>query len=152
MKIILKRYYGDEQVTKSTMLVYMGEAKMPALVCEARESAYRKYSEKFAGCSQFCLPEGVELTGRVRATLYSPMTVAVGRHPHNCKTLIVGESLHQHSIGKVLIGQGDACVPPEERMLTRQSETAVAFTKLVYEAYAMCESIALVADNSMLEE
>ena len=37
MEIKLKRYYGDESVTKSVMEVWMEGEEEPRLVCEARE-------------------------------------------------------------------------------------------------------------------
>ena len=41
MEIKLKRYYGDESVTKSVMEVWMDGEDEPRLVCEAREVGFR---------------------------------------------------------------------------------------------------------------
>ena len=58
MVIKLKRYYGDEQVTKSVMEVFMEGENTPRLVCEAREVGYKDYAEAFPGASRYCLPRG----------------------------------------------------------------------------------------------
>ena len=80
MEIKLKRYYGDESVTKSVMEVWMEGEEEPRLVCEAREVGFRDYAEVFNGASNYCMPKGRWRMACGRGP-YSPMGVRVVKCP-----------------------------------------------------------------------
>ena len=80
MVIKLKRYYGDETVTKSVMEVWMDGEEEPRLVCEAREVGFRDYADVFNGASSYCMPEGRWRMACGRGP-YSPMGVRVVKCP-----------------------------------------------------------------------
>ena len=80
MEIKLKRYYGDESVTKSVMEVWMEGDEEPRLVCEAREVGFRDYEDVFNGASSYCMPKGRWRMACGRGP-YSPMGVRVVKCP-----------------------------------------------------------------------
>ena len=80
MEIKLKRYYGDESVTKSVMEVWMEGEEEPRLVCEAREVGFRDYEDVFNGASSYCMPKGRWRMACGRGP-YSPMGVRVVKCP-----------------------------------------------------------------------
>jgi len=104
MEIRLKRYYGDAEVTKSVMEVWMQGEREPRMVCEAREAGFVDYAESFPGASRVCLPRG-RWRMKVGRSPYGPMGLRVARCPgHRC--VYVGHRwARQLMEGEVLIGE-----------------------------------------------
>ena len=163
MEIKLKRYYGDEVVTKSVMEVWMDGEESPRMVCEAREAAYRDYGESFAGASRCCLPRG-RWRMKVGGSPYGPMGLRVARCPgHRC--VWVGHRWSRQMMeGEVLVGEGvlprewnveewgDDPVARErwerrKRRLADGEETWRRLDGLVYEAWGRGEEFWMSVEN-----
>ena len=145
MKIILRRLYGDDRVTKSQMTVESdgGEVLMQ---CEAHEPRYADYTEVFPGCSRYCLAVGT-WPCRVKATAQSAMTVIVPRSPGHRSTCIGWDEWKQWSQNVILIGMGDEETDIQYRRLREQKETFRRFERLVYRAYTAEEKIIISIKN-----
>lgn len=163
MEIRLKRYYGDEEVTKSVVEVWMqGEAEA-RMVCEAREAAFRDYEVTFRGVSAFCMPRG-RWRMKVGGSPYGVMGLRVPRCAGHRQVLVGWKMSRQVMEGEVLIGVG---VLPREwneeewgddpvarkmwedrkRRIERGDEVFERLTELVYEAYGRGEEFWMVVEN-----
>lgn len=138
MKISLTRYYGDSTVTKSHLRAETSYGEV--FECEARETQFKSYTDTFAGSRMYCLPEGL-LTGRIRSTVISPLTLCIGRTLRSCCTLVASDTKRESRAGYVLIGMADSSEPAEERKLHSQKATFEFFTEFLRKAYAMKESV-----------
>lgn len=137
MKVKLIRYFGNDAVTKSLLVV---DAAGERFECEARETQFRSYTEPFAGSRTFCLPEG-RLMGRIRSTLVSPLTLCIGRTLRSCCTLVAYDEKRESKAGYILVGKADKSISPEERCLHSQKETFETLSDLLRKAYAKGESV-----------
>ena len=104
MTIKLHRYYGDAEITKSVMEVFMDGEEAPRMVCEAREVAFKDYTETFPGASRYCLPVG-RWRMKVGRSPYSPMGLRVPRCPGHRQVFIGHKWARQWMEGEVLIGE-----------------------------------------------
>lgn len=145
MDIIVERYYGDENVTKSHFRVESEQGEC-LLRCECREVMFANYQEAFEGCSKCCLAEGV-WECRIKATLLSAMTVSIFRSPGHRSTNILWDERRQAKANTILIGQGDGEPEAEWRRMKNQQEMFGRFERLVYQAYAAGEKIMLRVIN-----
>lgn len=157
MEIKLKRYYGDERVTKSRMEVWMEGEEKPRLVCEAREVGFRDYAVAFAGASRYCLPRGrwrLECGGGP----YSPMGVRVVRCPGHRQTYFGHNALRQQLAGVVLVGEpvfhyytdeqtGERVEYPKKRGIKDGEEVFGRLDALLYEAFGRGEEMWLLVEN-----
>ena len=103
MVIKLHRYYGDAEITKSVMEVFMDGEAEPRLVCEAREVAFKDYTETFPGASRYCLPVG-RWRMKVGKSPYGPIGLRVPRCPGHRQVFIGHRWSRQCFEGEVLIG------------------------------------------------
>ena len=147
MVIKLHRYYGDAEITKSVMEVFMDGEAEPRLVCEAREVAFRDYTETFPGASRYCLPVG-RWRMKVGKSPYSPMGLRVPRCPGHRQVFIGHRWSRQCFEGEVLIGaprppKGEGCrdvwemddEEMKERRIENGEEVFQKLDVLVYEAF-----------------
>lgn len=75
----MTRIYGDANRTVSRLTIEGTDFE-----CQAEELRYADYSEKFPGCSAFCLPAGVHECV-CRSTEFSPLTLMVRKCAgHRC--------------------------------------------------------------------
>ena len=153
MTIKLHRYYGDAEITKSVMEVFMDGEAEPRLVCEAREVAFRDYTETFPGASRYCLPVG---RWRMKAgqSPYGPMGLRVPKCPGHRQVFIGHKWARQCFEGEVLIGEpvrSEGAESPEEEMRERRIENGEeVFQKLdvlVYEAFGRGEEFWMEIEN-----
>lgn len=145
MKIRMRRYYGDGAVTKSQVWIEGTDFR-----CEAREPAFRDYSESFPGASKFCLPRG-EFACKPMATEISPMTLTVMKAPAHRSCRFIYDPLHQTRANAVVLGEADEAVPAPEREVSRSKETFERLQRHVYRAYAQQETVWLAIENQMEE-
>ena len=104
MVIKLHRYYGDDRITKSVMEVWLDGDSEPRMVCEARESSYKKYEEAFAGASRYCLPVG-RWQMKAGGGAYSPMGLRVPKCPGHRQVWLGHSWCRQCKVGEILIGE-----------------------------------------------
>lgn len=171
MTIKLHRYYGDDRITKSVMEVWLDGDSEPRMVCEARESSYKKYEEAFAGASRYCLPVG---RWRMKAGggAYSPMGLRVPKCPGHRQVWLGYSWCRQCKVGEILIGEARThlCPPEggmkpcavdddkemmEERRLRRIENGEEVFKKLdalVYEAFGKMEEFWLEIEDDLCLE
>ena len=147
MVIKLKRYYGDELVTKSVMEVFMEGEDTPRLTCEAREVRFKDYAETFAGASRYCLPRGKwRLT--CGCTKFGTMTLRVAKCPgHRC--VLLGYDVFRQAVnGMVCMGRVvNPEAPAEERVIDGGMEVYEELERLVYEAYGNAEDFSIEITN-----
>lgn len=166
MVIKLKRYYGDTEVTKSVMEVWMDGETQPRMVCEAREVGFVDYEESFAGASRVCLPRG-RWRMKVGRSPYGVMGLRVVRCPgHRC--VYVGHRWARQAFeGEVLVGEGflprewDAVEWGDDPVARKRWEDRkrriefgdVVFEKLnglVYEAWGKGEEFWMEVENALV--
>ena len=152
MVIKLHRYYGDEDITKSVMEVFLEGDTEPRMVCEAREAAYKDYTESFPGASRYCLPVG-RWPLKVGGSPYGPMGLRVPKCPGHRQVFIGWKWSRQCLEGEVLIGEpvfhyymdenGQEVEYPKKRRMENGEETFRKLDKLVYEAFGKEEEFIL---------
>ena len=152
MVIKLHRYYGDEDITKSVMEVFLEGDSEPRMVCEAREAAYRDYTESFPGASRYCLPVG-RWPLKVGKSPYGPMGLRVPKCPGHRQVFIGWKWSRQCLEGEVLIGEpvfhyytdenGQEVEYPKKRRMENGEEVFRKLDKLVYEAFGKEEEFIL---------
>lgn len=133
MEIIITRYYRDSHTVKGILTLDgrpFGETReaLPVGVCRRKLGAL--------------LPPGT-YTCRPTATMLSPMTLKVCQAAGHTRLFIAYDPVRQEMADRILVGQADALLLPEERELTRQADTFEALTQRVYQAYATAEDITL---------
>ncbi len=147
MVIKLKRYYGDNLVTKSEMEVWLEGEGEPRLRCEAREVRYKDYTETFPGASRYCLPRGKwRLT--CGSTKFGTMTLRVAKCPgHRC--VLLGYDVFRQAVqGLVCMGKAvNPEAPAEERLIDGGMEVYEELEKLVYEAWGKSENFSIEIEN-----
>ena len=163
MVIKLKRYYGDAEVTKSVMEVWLDGEQEPRLVCEARETAYVNYAETFPGASRYCLPVG-RWKMKAGGSPYSPMGLRVPRCPGHRQVFVGWKWARQWMEGEVLIGESQVplccpeggmkpCGQDEEEMRQRRIENGEEvfgrLDALVYEAFGKGEEMWLEVEDPL---
>ena len=142
MKIYMQRYYGDEVVTKSRVTIEGTDFR-----CEAREPAFRDYSETFPGASKFCLPVG-EFLCKPIATELSPMTLTVMKAPAHRSCRFIHDLLCMPHVGNIVLGMvEDEQDEPEHREMKDSQETWERFQVHVYEAFQREEEIMVKISN-----
>lgn len=149
MKLILDRYYGNKKVTKSRFLVVRDTGEI-AFEGEARESAYRDYGEKFAGCMQFCVARGEGMRVDIRGSIHSPMTFKLVKIPGRLSANIICDPLSEQVYRDINIGYADRRVPPHLRKLHDVQKAKEQLTRLAYEAYALGEQVTCDVSNQNL--
>ena len=137
MRINITRYYGDDTVTKSRLSVEGTDFE-----CEARETRYADYKEKFPGCSQYCLAEGT-FKGKIMATDFSAMTLVVVSSPGHRSTKIKFDLLRQTEQNAILVGESDGDPLDEYREMVNQEKIYRELEKMIYGAYARKEEIVI---------
>ncbi|MCR5043690.1 MAG: hypothetical protein K6A93_06110 [Bacteroidaceae bacterium] len=160
MTIKLHRYYGDDRITKSVMEVWLDGDSEPRMVCEARESSYKKYEEAFAGASRYCLPVG---RWRMKAGggAYSPMGLRVPKCPGHRQVWLGHSWCRQCKVGEILIGEpafhyytdeeGNVVECPQKRRIEHGEEVFKKLDALVYEAFGKMEEFYLEIDNKEIK-
>lgn len=133
MEILIRRYYGNETETKSTMRVSRnGQCE---LACEAREPQFASYREAFPGCSRCCVAEGT-YRGTLKPTEFSPLTLTF-QSPGHKGTRVCWTDMAQHQMNRILIGESDGDEIPEERQITNQRQTYEKLQQLLYQAFEL---------------
>ena len=147
MVIKLRRYYGDEQVTKSVMEVFLEDEEKPHLKCEAREARFREYRETFPGASRYCLPVG-RWRLKPGCSEFGTMTLRVTRCPgHRC-VLLGWDAFRQWREGMVCMGVAVSQeAPAEERLIEGGMEVYGRLERLVYEAFGKGEEMWVEISN-----
>lgn len=163
MLLKLERYYGDSQVTKSVMKVWMEGEEEPRMVCEAREPKFKDYTESFAGASQFCLPCG-KWQMKAGNSPYGMMGLRVPKCAGHRQVFMGHKWSRQWMEGEILIGKP---VMPREwnseewgndptareawenkhRRIEDGEEVYRELTQLVYEAYRKDEEFWMEIEN-----
>ncbi len=156
MEIRLKRYYGDAEVTKSVMEVWMQGEESPRMVCEAREVGFRDYEVSFAGASQVCLPRG-RWRMKVGGSPYGAMGLRVARCPGHRQVYVGHRWARQCFEGEVLVGEpvfhyytdeeGREVEYPKKRRIENGEAVFGRLTELVYEAWGRGEEFWMVVEN-----
>lgn len=146
MRIELKRYYGDERVTKSTLRIEESNFE-----CEARETAFRDYSEKFAGCSNYCLPTGTFACKTV-PTEISPLTVTVMKAAGHRSCRFVYQPLKQTKTNSVVLGQSDGNDDLTKRQIVKSQETFEQFESLIRQAFIDGDEILIDVKNEIADQ
>ena len=156
MVIKLHRYYGDAEVTKSVMEVWMDGEGAPRMVCEAREAAWRDYRESFPGASRFCLPAG-RWRMAVGRSPYGAMGLRVPRCPGHRQVFIGHRWARQVFEGEILVGEpvfhyytdelGNEVEYPKKRRIENGEDTFRKLEALVYEAYGKQEGFWIEIEN-----
>lgn len=141
MTIHITRYYGDSTITKS----YFSIEGTP-FQCEAREPAYRDYTESFTGCSRYCLPTG-QWKAHIKSSTYSPMTLILQPCPGHRSAKVIYSYLKQADTGNIVIGRANPQDEPEYRQIEQSHETFLQLEKLLYEAYGRDEEIIVKIEN-----
>ncbi|MBQ0022145.1 MAG: hypothetical protein KBT29_02785 [Prevotellaceae bacterium] len=141
MKILIQRYYGDDKVTKSRLSVEGTDFE-----CEARETRYADYKEKFPGCSQYCLAEGT-FKGKIMATEFSAMTLVVVSSPGHRSTKIKFDLLRQTEQNAILVGESDGDPLDEYREMVNQEKIYRELEKMIYGAYRKKEEIEIKTET-----
>ena len=145
MVIKLKRYYGDAEITKSVMEVWMDGEEEPRMVCEAREASHREYEVSFPGASRCCLPVG-RWRMKVGQSPYGVMGLRVPKCPGHRQVFVGHRWSRQWFEGEVLIGQlttdngqqtAEECA--RERRIVNGEAVYAKLERLVYEAYGKGE-------------
>ncbi len=156
MEIKLKRYYGDEKVTKSVMEVWMEGEEEPRLVCEAREVGFRDYEDVFNGASNYCMPEGRWRMACGRGP-YSPMGVRVVKCPGH-RQVFFGYAPGGRALpDRVMMGRpvyhyytdedGHEVEYPPKRGMKDGEEVFGELDALLYEAFGRGEEMWCEVDN-----
>ncbi len=133
MKLTLTRYYRDSHRAKGILTLDgrpFGETReaLPVGVCRRKLGAL--------------LPPGT-YTCRPTATMLSPMTLKVCQAAGHTRLFIAYDPVRQEMADRILVGQADMLLQPEERELVQQAATFEALTQRVYQAYAAAENITL---------
>ena len=157
----MKRYYGDEEVTKSVMEVFLDGEDTPRLTCEAREPQFRDYTEAFPGASRYCLPVG-RWRMKVGHSPYSPMGLRVAKCPGHRQVFIGHRWDRQWFEGEVLVGEpvphfytdeeGNEVEYPPKRRIRDGEEVFQKLDALVYEAFGNGEEMWMeISDGQMID-
>lgn len=155
MVVKMKRYYGDEAVTKSVVEVWMQGEEKPRMVCEAREPRWRDYAETFKGVKAFCLPRG-RWRLAVQGTRYGAMTLVVQRcvgHVHVEFGFGIGRRVMMETVAVGMPKVAEGCEPWSEedvrtRGIVRSEETFRRLEELTYEAFGKQEEMWMEIENS----
>ena len=129
MHILLNRYYGNPNITKSTFTATIDGKTV--LECEARESAYCDYSAPFPRHSFFCLPTGTHRCFITSSAGNRFCLRVAGVSGHRGTKIYIENSAAQHHIKAVLLGYADPEVKPKWRRLIKQDELRERFTELL---------------------
>ena len=140
MKLVLERYYGDAVVTKSHLRIYRETGEL-AFDGEARESAFRDYSEKFRGCMDYCVARGENFRTDIGCSHFGPMTFKLVKIPGrlSCSFGFRGgrEVLYSH----INVGYADQHLPYLRRKLKDTERAREEVTRLAYEAFVSGERV-----------
>lgn len=149
MRLLLNRYFGDNTVTKSILHVWVGGKKV--MECEARELAYRHYTEKFPGSTLFCIPCGV-FKMRGRSTKYGPMTLRTQHMPFHSDVAIGWEMLNDPGKNVIVVGRSDGNPDPMMRGLVASRETFDRLTPYVYQTFGQDVTLTVTDEGVLTEE
>jgi len=134
--ITLQRYYGDTNITKSTVCI-ADSAGNTLMECEARECGYKQYKrgEVLAGSQHKCLGEG-EYELIPSNDEMNPICLKITHEPSRRGYKICALSTKfQYRIKRVLIGYADSSSPPELREMTDIDACRDAFMNVIYQHY-----------------
>ncbi|MBR0047215.1 MAG: hypothetical protein IJP75_10140 [Bacteroidaceae bacterium] len=146
MKIRMSRYYGDGSVTKSVMRIESERGGFEPMECEAREMAFKVYTEKFRGSSGYCVPEGT-YTMQPRCTEFGVMTLRTKDMRGHANVSIGWSWTRQTKHDTILVGWSDGSQAAEVRRITGSRECFDELTKRVYAAWADGEEFTLEIVN-----
>ncbi len=145
MKIIISRYYGDGNVTKSTVTALGNEGQV-LWQGEAREPQYKDYGndDKVNGCTYMCAPKG-EYACKISSTESNALCVRpLGMKGHR-GCLLYFDSRNRIKLGHILMGYADEDCPAEMRNLIRVEEAKEVFIALLYQQ--ICNEVSLLICN-----
>ena len=148
MELLLKRYFGGKTVTKSFLEVWVGG--MLVLEFEARELAYRHYTEKFAGSTRFCIPCGT-FNMKPRCTKYGLMTLRTQRMPFHSDVEVGWEALGDAEPNAIIIGMSDGNPDPMFRGIVKSQQAFELLTRYVYQTFGQNVTLT-VTDEGILTE
>ena len=142
--IVLKRYYGDYNVTKSALTVE-DDGKV-LFKCEARELGFVDYTddERRHGIQYKCLPRGVFPLKVVTMPFNEACLKTHHTHTHK-GTVIYGDVDEPRKSNTVLIGFANQAVAERWRKLERVEECRDRFNELIASLWG--EEFRLVINN-----
>lgn len=143
----LDRYYGDVNVTKSTLRIMKGEEML--FGCEARELGFADYTddEKRLGVQYKCLPHGV-FPLKVVCLPFNPSCLKT-HHTHKHRgTVVYGDVDVERKSNAVLIGYSYGTMDPRARKLRDVKECRDRFNEVVSELWG--ETFRLVVRNDKM--
>lgn len=146
MRIILDRYYGDEHVTKSHMIVASEEGEV-LFEGEAREGRFVDYAEKFKGCMACCVARGSDFRVDISGSIYSPMTFKLVKIPGRLSCCFAFDTTNEHIYNHINVGYADPRKPAKERSLKDVEKAKERLTRLAYGAFARDETVSCDVTN-----
>lgn len=146
MNLLLTRYYGDANITKSKLTISIGDNTL--MECEAREFAYRDYTEIFPQCSFHCLPTGVYHCV-ISSHEDNPSCLRILDAPGHRGAKMYIDARHEKKAKDVLLGFANPNVAPKNRRLERLEEARTQFLGVLYRHWG--EQYTLTIDNSQCE-
>lgn len=151
MKIILERYFGNNQVTKSHLLM-VHETGEIAFEGEARESTFRDYREKFHGCMSCCVAEGENFRVDIGGSNFSPMTFKLVKIPGRLSCCFIGDAFNEGVYQHINVGYADKDADPIVRRLRDVEKAKQRMLRLAYEVYTRDEEITCDVTNHLMRE
>ena len=149
MKLLLKRYFGGNEVTKSYLKVWV-DGKL-VLELEARELAYKSYSKKFAGSTCFCIPSGT-FCMKARSTKFGLMTLRTQRIPCHSDVVVGWNDSDQPERNAIIVGMSDGEPDPMMRGIVKSRQAFEMLTPYVYQTFGQDVTLTVTNDGILTEE
>ena len=146
MQLFLTRYYGDANITKSTLSFKVRDRTV--LTCEAREAAYRDYSEPFPRHSFYCLPTGTHRC-YITSTANNRFCLRLVGVPGHKGNMIYIDPERQLHVGAILIGYASSSLPPKWRKLIDHDALKKKYAKLLEDQMYDGEPITIEVRNEV---
>lgn len=135
--VTIQRYYGNANITKSTMIITDDESGKVLMECEARECRYAAYrrGDTMPGMRTMCLAEG-EYELKPASEEANPICLKITHEPSRRGFKVCAmNARYQCKVNMLLIGYADAATEPEFRNLTDIDACRDAFMKVIYKHY-----------------
>lgn len=151
MKIILERYFGNNRVTKSHLLMVRDTGEI-AFEGEAREITFRDYREKFRGCMNCCVAEGEDFRVDISSSIYAPMIFKLVKIPGRLSCCFMFDAFNEGVYQHINVGYADKDTDPIIRRLRDVEKAKQDMIRLAYEVYARGEKITCDVTNRLIRE
>lgn len=149
MTLLLNRYLGGSSITKSYLKVQLDGKEI--LAFEARELAYRDYTEKFAGSTHYCIPCGT-FKMKARSTKYGLMTLRTQRMPCHSDVAIGWDMFGDANENAIIIGMSDGNPDPMMRGIVESRRAFDLLTNYVYQTFGQDVMLIVTNENVLTEE